>query len=545
MTTSAGQNEIVDIGGTVTPEDSAMTDIARVSPTSAPVTSGKGQEPPNTRAKSAREAVPGSVTPSSAKSKDLASSKGQLTRNSKEQRGVINRVQTAFKHGDYYAVLGVPEDATESEIKTAYKKTAKAVHSDKSGDNEATETTQSIFRVCSILILSVSDFSSVVIEAQEILISPDQRQKNPKPKNKAKATYGESFANGAWGDEPEEKLPTDIVELYDQARIPILQLHDKPHDTEAIRGIDDINDRIKNANEKERREESTGVIQYPQLQRYFSDATKYEDIPIYRNILRSNKERAIAFVKEQGYPVSWASTLAPTDDVMEEEEIDSEHDEEMGDLEGADDWNDDEQRILTENREPILEFSNIGSGHQFIVQTGARDNPTYDLRSGSEIGFHIAEKYLNFEGRVHLGKGDEYTRKDAKRYNRVIGVASKPLQTINVHSSRLPRAWVYVSFMPENKASAELNVWITRTMLGTVCGKASANNQIRNWYLSHNLTPVDDIPPRVIRRKLEPKKQVSEVASNPSIEALTAQIKMLTSIVSGLQESQKLKREEY
>ncbi|KAL9578941.1 MAG: hypothetical protein Q9203_006911 [Teloschistes exilis] len=519
MTTSTGQNKIIDISGTVTPEDSAMTDIARVSPTSAPVTSGKGREPPNTRAKSAREAVPGPATTPSTKSKDLASSKGQPTRNSKEQRDVINRVRAAFKHGDYYAVLDVPEDATESEIKKAYKKAAKAVHSDKSGDDEADETTK----------------------------NPDEprRKNHPKPKNQAKPTYGESFANGAWGDEPEGKLPTDIVELYDQARIPIMQVHDNPHDTEAIRWLDDINDRIKNANQEERREESTGAIQYEQLQRYFSDATNYEDIPKHRHLLQSNNEKAIAFVRDQGYPVSWASTLAPADDVMEEEESDGGHDEEIGDLEEADDWNDDEQRILTENREPILGFSNLGSGHQFIVPTGARDNPTYDLRSGSEIGFHIAEKYLNFEGRVPLSKGDEYTRKDAKRYNRVIGVVSKPLQTVTVHSSRLPRAWVYVSFIPETKASAELNVWITRTMLGKVCGRASANNHIRDWYLSHDLTPVDDISPRAIQRKIEPKKQVSDDASNPSIDALTAQIQMLTSIVSGPQESQKLKREGY
>lgn len=246
-----------------------------------------------------------------------------------------------------------------------------------------------------------------------------------------------------------------------------MQLHDNPHDTEGVRGLDDINDRIKNANGKERPEESTGVIQYQQLQRYFSDATNYEDIPKHRHLLQSNKERAIAFVKDQGYPVSWASTLALTDDVMEEEESDGEHNEEMGDLEEADDWNDDEQRIITENREPILGFSK-GYGHQFIVQTGARDNPSYDLRSGSDIGFHIAEKYLNFEGRVPLGKGDEYTKKDAKRYNGVIGVASKPLQTSTLHSRRLPTAWVYVSFNSEDRASTELNVWTTRTKLGKV-----------------------------------------------------------------------------
>lgn len=381
--------------------------------------------------------------------------------------------------------------------------------------------------------------------AKDILISPDQRRKHPKPKNKAKPLYGESFAKDAWGDEPEEKLPTDIVELYDEARLPIMELQGEPHNTGAVEGLDAINDRIKNANQEQRREESTGLIHYSPLQRFFSDATNLEDIPKHRPSLQANKKKAMAFVKKQGYPVSWVSTLAPTDDVMDDEKSDSEHDEKMGDLEELDDWNDDERRILTENREPILGFSKVGYGHQFIVQKGTRDNPTYDLRSGTEIGHHIAEKYLNFEGRVPLGKGDEYTKKDAKRYNGVIGVASKPLRTLTLHSRRLPTAWVYVSFNSEDKASVELNVWITRTKLGKVCGKVSANHQIRLWYLNHDLTPVDDIPPQVIQRRLEPKKPVSEDTSGPQIEALTAQIQKLTSIVSGLQESQKLEREEY
>lgn len=68
-------------------------------------------------AKSAREAVPGPTTTPSSKAKDPTSSKGRPTRNSKEQRDVINRVRAAFEYRDYYAVLDVPEDVAESEIK--------------------------------------------------------------------------------------------------------------------------------------------------------------------------------------------------------------------------------------------------------------------------------------------------------------------------------------------------------------------------------------------------------------------------------------------
>ncbi|KAL8725049.1 MAG: hypothetical protein Q9166_007603 [cf. Caloplaca sp. 2 TL-2023] len=72
---------------------------------------------------------------------------------------------------------------------------------------------------------------------------------------------------------------------------------------------------------------------------------------------------------------------------MEDKESDGQHDEEIGDVEEAVEGNDGEQRILTDNREPILGFSKVGHGYQFIIQTGTRDKPTYDLRSGSEIGW--------------------------------------------------------------------------------------------------------------------------------------------------------------
>ncbi|CAE8709507.1 unnamed protein product, partial [Polarella glacialis] len=61
---------------------------------------------------------------------------------------------------DYYGVLGIPRDATEADVKKAYRKEALKWHPDKNPDNK--ENAEQVFKA--------------VAEAYETLSSPEKRQ---------------------------------------------------------------------------------------------------------------------------------------------------------------------------------------------------------------------------------------------------------------------------------------------------------------------------------------------------------------------------------
>ncbi|KAL8637017.1 MAG: hypothetical protein Q9228_005665 [Teloschistes exilis] len=536
MADSAGKNSVpMDITDSVAPVTSTKTSIEQENPESSQMASGRGSTSAiatTGSSKTARDIPPenvsGPTATGSSRSKNPVSSRAQPTRNNKEQRAVINRVIAASARGDFYDVLNVSENASESDILRAYKQTAKAIHPDKSGDADADENMKSTRAAHSTFVRDCIDLSSVVMKAREILMDPGERRNHPKPKKDPKSsTFGESFAEGAWGDDIEEKLPFDLVELHEEAHHSILQLCSDPNDLSAIKDLEAINQRVKECNRINKRDENMGIIQSEKLQHFYLQALSFPDQPENYDRLRSNKAEAEDFMEQHGYPGSWASMMAPFEEPMEVDgEKNKEREKDISEPEEENEEIDDVQGFLTDNREPILAFSKVGHGHQFIVRTGTRDKPTYDLRSGSEIGFHIVYKYLNSDERFQLGQGKEYTKEDAKRYKEIIGVASKPLQTKTLYSgTRLPKAYTLARF------DGEQEVWITRTNLRKVCGKNSADRQIRDWYRKVGMTPVDDISPRVVQRKVESKKSGSVESTDSRIDALTAQVEKLAEIV--------------
>lgn len=65
------------------------------------------------------------------------------TDNTPQQRETVNRVIRAHGEGKYYDVLGLSPGCSKEEITSAYRKTAKLLHPDKSGDGDADENMKS------------------------------------------------------------------------------------------------------------------------------------------------------------------------------------------------------------------------------------------------------------------------------------------------------------------------------------------------------------------------------------------------------------------
>lgn len=59
----------------------------------------------------------------------------------------LNFEEVAAKAADYYEILGVKHDATEAEIKAAYKQAAKSAHPDAGGSNEKMQEVNAAWEV--------------------------------------------------------------------------------------------------------------------------------------------------------------------------------------------------------------------------------------------------------------------------------------------------------------------------------------------------------------------------------------------------------------
>ncbi|KAL8911994.1 MAG: hypothetical protein Q9171_002907 [Xanthocarpia ochracea] len=444
-----------------------------------------------------------------------------------EKRETINRVEQAK---DYYQVLGLTRGCSEKEIKSAYYKSSKLVHPDKSSDEDATNCMAQVQQAYKVL--------SDTTERAKYDKSPEGY---PKTDN---LTYDEDFAPGAYGDET-----PDREEYIEKARPYIEKLLISSNDASAIKGLKEINDEIATINKNNGNPERNGRLDWETIQAHAKTAQDLNNDKELRAKLKAKEFKAKqAEVKKlfkqvllkEDYPTDWYYLLPPVekitaiDEVMEDADVPPDVPPVLPPVCGQ-----------TKNGEPILGYSNMGRGHQLIVMTGSGSKPTYELRSGSEIGFHIVESLLDAEGSedFHLGQQDaEFGRKDASRYRGVYGVASKPLQTSTVGGrSRLPTAWVLTGFdgSPEKPLNS---FWLTRTTVRKICGKASADEDIRTWYLDRGLTPVDEIPAKVEKRRLDRPVQ-SDINNSPSkdagkssIEDLTARIDTLTKLVAAQQE---------
>lgn len=382
----------------------------------------------------------------------------------------------------------------------------------------------------------------MVAQAYAVLKDDNERKKweqDPQtyaaPGGKDLPSFEEEFHTSAFGNES-----LDRDEFLKKASPHVEKLLSVPTAPDAIKSLKAINDEIHGALQmsgeskkfNEVRIKWETIRDHAQIAQ--AEAGKMDTSPEgQESKLRMNKESLKKFIEREKYPDIWYQRLPPaeapqktrTDKADERPKQNATSAASVAALAGS--------SVYTKDNKPIVAYSNVGRGHQFIVKAG----DSFELRSGAEIGFHIAESYLSLDekSKIHLGEADShYGRKDTSQYQGIFGVASKPMQTMTVGGSpRLPTAWVLAGF---GDSIAPAMVWLTRTTLRKICGKASADEDIRNWYLDLGQTPVDDIPPKVEKRRLDAPAN----KGGQSIESLTEKLETLTQLVM-LMHSQKQK----
>ncbi|KAL8765912.1 MAG: hypothetical protein Q9209_007155 [Squamulea sp. 1 TL-2023] len=534
--------------GLPTPENTPGPDPNRLAADKIRGKGRKGQPTVNPSvtvggSKSALVAVPESEEEASSQPEQPSQEASQVTQNEDvdmqddgytvEQRENANRVIKAYREANYYEVLGLTPPCSKDAIKSAWRKTAKSIHPDKSRDEDADENMKMLQRAYLVL---VNDEERAKWEQDPAKYRPPEFQGEDVP------TFGEEFAPSAFGNDS-----LDRAEHIEKASPHIESLLSMPENAAAIRALRTINTEIQTILDNSDDTADYEEVQIPwekvQSAAKAAEAIAHDDAltpEVKTQSLQTNKDKLKSFVEDGDYPVSWYEKLPPVEESGEVPTTKQKAKPKLNSFGKPFGASVQETKMVfrTKNSEPVLGYSNVGRGHQFIVEVRTEKSVTYDLRSGAEIGFHVAEAYLGLDedSKVHLGESDkQFGRKDAHRYLGVYGVASKPLQTGTVGGrSRLPTAWVLTGF--GNDKAPDEKVWLTRTTVRKICGKASADEDIRTWYLDRGLQPVDEIPPKVEKRRADqPGTSPNTAADTETMESLTAKIDNLTKLVAAMQ----------
>jgi len=312
-------------------------------------------------------------------------------------------------------------------------------------------------------------------------------------------------------------------EIYSKATPHLKELMKDPDNVEAQATLKEIDEKIKEQNRLENWPKEMFLINSGAFIGHFKTAKPFVDI------LKKDPSNASAKEKfdetnsllrqlneKHGYPGSWIMNLP--DGAKPKE---SETETPPTPATKSKSW----KPGLTRKGEPILAYRNVGRGHQFIVQTGTKENPLYDLRSGAEVGHKAGDGYLNMgkDQVVLLGKADKkYSRGDAESFKEIVGIASKPIQTKSVGTGfRYPVASVLAAFETTNQSGAvtEHRDFIFRTTLRKILGKTDADQEIEEYYADRGLTPPWEVAPVKTRgKKMKAGKARKKVAQAESEE---------------------------
>ncbi|KAL8673860.1 MAG: hypothetical protein Q9168_001725 [Polycauliona sp. 1 TL-2023] len=449
-----------------------------------------------------------------------------------EQKEIVKRVIEAYEKPDYYLVLGIQPPSSPEAIRKAYKKTAIAIHPDKCNHDD-----------------NASQNFAKVGQAYHILKNDEERskyeqspQKYSPPPPPQPPVSGEDFHASAFADDE-----IDLQPYLDRATPHIKKLFSTPGDPATLQALKEINDQMKK--DLEESDDLTDFrdvrIQYETINAHAAsaytaynrnDCTQQEKSKMHALVNDTIRK----FLEKEQYPADWYKDLpveaedlagGAEDTSGRVKNLRGEEENPRGKAQNRRKIAEEEGQVLTKNGERILGYSNVGRGHQFIIEVETQRGTAYELKSGAEIGFKTVGEYLNSseENQNLLGTDDSgFSRDDARYYQGVYGVASKPRQTATVGGrSRLPTAWVLTGI-------GNSQYWLTRTTLRKICGKASADEDIRQWYLDMELQPVDEIPPKIEKRRVGSPGETTSTGAM-TVEDLSTKVNTLEQLLLATQ----------
>ena len=277
--------------------------------------------------------------------------------------------------------------------------------------------------------------------------------------------------------------------IYKKATPFFEQLLKDTNNVKALEELDGLNNFIKVYNESTKASKNNCIIKYNTVNENFklgkeqaavlvADPTNMDALEKINKIHRALEN----FNKAHGYPKEWIFQIPSIDDRAGQSK-----DKAASSVVSQSAW----APGLTREGEPIVGYRKVGWGHQFIVQTGSKDKPLYDLRSGSEIGKRARDGFLNMEGEKTFLSDKNIDIDDLGEYKQVLGVAMKSIQTKTIGVGfRYPVTFVLALFEKsdtKNGGKSQEQKWITRTTLRKILGKKDADADIQEHYDSQGL----------------------------------------------------------